>query len=300
MRVNVAMARDVDVASLPEFSPEKRAIRSVLSKHDFLNNRSESCGSVHACDRLSTRKFCSSYPRGGPHSNPRFTQIRRILDSESKSEAVVILSDGISSIPVSSIQSCVFSTSERCRFHTWGLFARDDHGTVLLSVVVFRRHVRLGLIELSLIATERNSRRGGFASELLGNLRKMWTDEGFSYIMTFADPSAFPFFVSKGFSSAIPYPRDLYDCWIDKYSHSLLMCLCLHGAPQPISQAFSTEAVEVLVFMDNCDKRPTEVWVQAVAFECDEDKVLVVYSYQLRNYQEWLAEDSIRIRLPVR
>ena len=228
------------------------------------------------------------------------TQIARILDCESKTEAIRILAEGISSIPEPCISGCVFSSSERLRFHTWGLYTRTANKPKLISVVVFRRHVRLGLIELRLVATDKGRRRGGCGTQLLHHLTGQWKAEGFSYVMTFADPSAVPFFASLRFASKIPFPRDLYDCWIDKYSHSVLMCQELEGHPFDNHIADAVEFVEVLVFIENSDRRPVEVWVQGIASEHVDAAHLVevVYSYQLRTYREWLSEDSVRIRLP--
>jgi len=232
----------------------------------------------------------------GSPSHPR---IFRIFDAETKSEATRVLATGISSISRDCIEACVFSKHERSGFHTWALCARGVHGAQVLSTVVFRRHAKVSIIELGLIATDRDWRGSGYGSKLIHHMLQTWKGEGYEYVVTFADLTAVPFFESVGFRSHIPVPRDLFDCWIDKYSQSVLMCFCMHHPMLTDVITSDTEPVEVLVFMDNVDRRPSERWVKGVVTDVQGERVRVTYSYELRTYSEWLPEESIRLRLPV-
>lgn len=249
--------------------------------------------------RTRTRDPLTTSLSGSSCVSPMHSRVFRLLDVETKLEAEKVLSNGISSISRDCIRDCVFSKHERARFHTWGLCAKGTDRVLVLSATVFRRHQKIGLIELSLIATDRNSRGSGHGTKLLHHMLRMWRSEGFEYVLTFADVNAVPFFESVGFRSDIPVPRDLYDCWIDKYSHSILMCFSLHKPGSIENITSELESVEILVFMDNVDRRPAERWVKGVVTDTDDTNVRVVYSYNLRTYSEWLPEESIRIRLPV-
>ena len=229
----------------------------------------------------------------------RRCRIDHLLDSCAKSQAIEILTSSITSINAESIRKCVFSNGTRSGFHTWGLVMRVGQESLVLSTVVFRVHRRLGLVEVSLIASREKYRSSGLGSILLSKLISIWREEGLEYVVTFADLNAIRFFEAIGFTSSIPFPRRLYEPWIDKYSHSLFMCLHLHAHASVVQEVFALEPVEILVAIDYVGNRHRETWVRGYSVASNPNRMTVEYSFMLRNHRECLAIDSIRVREPV-
>jgi GNAT superfamily N-acetyltransferase len=223
--------------------------------------------------------------------------IGRFLDIDSKSEAARILSEGITSIPTKCIRACVLSSGERNRFHTWGIYTRIGSHTIVHSALVFRRHVRIGVIELSLIATSHESRGSGLGRRLVEEMIRVWREESFQYVLTFADVTAMGFFQHLGFRSRIPMPRDLYDSWIDKYSNSVLMCASLFHSAADFLPPNRFDGVEVLVNMENVDRRPSEKWIKGFVIGSNAQGLRISYTFELKTYEEWMPVDSVRLRL---
>ncbi len=229
----------------------------------------------------------------------RRCRIDHLLDSCTKSQAIEILTSSITSINPDCIRKCVFSNGTRSGFHTWGLVIRAGQESLVLSTVVFRVHRRLGLVEVSLIASRQEYRSSGLGSILLSKLISIWRDDGLEYVVTFADLNAIRFFEAIGFTSSIPFPRRLYDPWIDKYSHSLFICLHLHGHSAAVQEVCALEPVEILVAIDYVGNRHHETWVKGFSVASNPNRMTVEYSFMLRNHRESLAIDSIRVREPV-
>jgi hypothetical protein len=132
----------------------------------------------------------------------------------------------------------------------------------------------------------------------MNSMIERWRREGMAYVVVFADKGATGFFESMGFKYQIPFPRELYDCWIDKYSHSVLMCFRFESQTlmaQQLLQSNTTE-VDVLVMIENADRNAGETWVTGQVVSEAKGVVTVQYSYMLRNYSETLKSDSIRIK----
>lgn len=224
------------------------------------------------------------------------TRVCCLLDSESKTRAAAILTDMISSVDADAVRKAVFCSPERSRFQTWGLCTRSMHNTII-AAMTFRRHVKLGLIELGLVACSREYQGEGFGGQFLRLMMDKWRREGMTNIIVFADFSAMGFFRSVGFSLDVPFPRDLYDCWIDKYSQSVLMCFCFFTLSGDMFPSASPTEVDVLVFVDNTDKNSSQTWVTGLVLRESDESVTVQYSYFLRTYTETLSVDSIRLKL---
>ena len=225
------------------------------------------------------------------------TKLTHFLDLESKSKAFRILSDRIPSVDPATIRGCIFGAGSRSRYHTWGLCTRNNYSYQVLTCMVFRRHVRLGIIELTYIASAEEYQREGFASFMLDLMMDKWRADDMSYVLTFADVNAVKFFESIGFTDHIPFPRDLYDCWIDKYSRSVLMCLPLNKLQECERSTRAPARVEILVFVDNVDKQATEIWVPGRVIVDSGETAIVQYSFRLKTHVEVLAVDSIRLKL---
>jgi hypothetical protein len=229
------------------------------------------------------------------------TRIMRLLDLESKMKALDILKQQISSISCDTIERYVFSNLEKSRFHLWGLCAKSICNVEIICAAIFRRHSRLGLIELNLIACQSVYCREGFGTTFLKQMIHKWKLEGFSHVLTFADFGAVKFFENIGFSHNLGMPRGLFDSWIDKYSYATLMGLALHESSVQGERYHKEDPipVDVLVFFENVDRKPKEIWTAGFALLQSDTSVLVQYSYQLVCFVETLPLESPRLRLPV-
>jgi N-acetylglutamate synthase-like GNAT family acetyltransferase len=228
------------------------------------------------------------------------TRISRLLDLDSKMKAVQILKEQISSLSGDAIEKYVLSREQITRFHIWGLCAKGSISSEIICVVVFRRHPRLGLIELNLIACKSSYCGEGFGSFFLKAMLGKWKSEGFAHVLTFADFCAVRFFETVGFSHKLSMPRDLYDTWIDKYSLATIMGIqLLHetATAKCSIELNDAVAVDVLVFYENVDRRPREIWAPGLALRQSELSVLVQYSFRLATFVETLPIESPRIRL---
>lgn len=275
----------------------------------FAGMRIHARGSLSAQDGESChRKRNKSAIQGIHHSNMDCKQkksvdlgikLTRVLDIESKMIAVEILKDQISSISGDAIEKYVFCHREGARYQIWALCTKGRSVAEIISVVVFRRHVRLGLIELNMIASKSSYCGEGFGSYFLHKMLNRWKDEGFAHVLTYADFCAVKFFEKMGFSHKAYVPRDLYEPWIDKYSLATLMANQLHDLNKMYHQLRSEEPipVEMLVFYENIDRRPKEVWAPGFALIQSDSSVLVQYSYNLSSFVESLPLDSPRIRV---
>ena len=217
-----------------------------------------------------------------------------LLDYVSKSDAFRILCNSISSVAEEAIHHCVFSVGGRNGHQTWGLLAKSRTKSVLISTIVFRKFPKLGFIELTYVATAEPFRRVGFGQLLLQRMTKLWREESYSYVFTFADLAATRYFERAGFSQNIPVPRELYESWMDKYSYSVLSCCCLSEVVAPmVSTGIS---VKLLISLENASKFAREVWVDAIVCEESCDFVRVRYCLWLKGFVEVLRADSFRLR----
>ena len=234
---------------------------------------------------------------GDSHSDDvqQSTKISCLYDEISKTRACEILSESIPSLCPSLITRCVFSQSERSKVHTWALTTRGSRPDII-STVVFRRHARLSFVELIYIATATGSRGDGFGKYFLQSMIDKWLLDSMSHVITHADLSAVPFFEKMGFSTTIPFPRDFYEPWVDKYSKSVLMCLSLYEISIPRQISKPGGLVKVLIQMDNVDKYAKEIWVDGFVIHDNEDVTIIQYSYQQRTYNEVLPVESIRLK----
>jgi hypothetical protein len=73
----------------------------------------------------------------------------------------------------------------------------------------------------------------------------------------------------------------------------------LHDLNKMYHQLRSEEPIpiEMLVFYENIDRRPKEVWAPGFALIQSDSSVLVQYSYNLSSFVESLPLDSPRIRV---
>ena len=229
-------------------------------------------------------------------SNPTFA-CKCIHDTESKLKVVRLLSSSIPSINKSVFESYILSEfGKDRRIYTWGIYTggRDPE---MVAAAVFRRHSHVSIIELMWMATDPSFRAEGFGTELVNNLAKDWYESGLcDYVLTFADISAVGFFERLGFLDAVPFPRDLWDPWIDKYSRSRLLCLPLRTIDGFEGRSEVHQSVNVLVYVDNIESLTPQVWVNGVVLAGSNTAVLVQYSYMQKTYQEYLSTDSRRLR----
>lgn len=227
--------------------------------------------------------------------NPSSTLITSLLDFDSKSQAVKILVSQIPSVHSRSISACVFDATGRYRYHTWALCHPRSGGGQIVSTMVFRRHVRVGIIELTYVASSPEYQGEGYGSFFIRSMIQRWKEEGFAYVLTFADRNAVGFFESMGFTGSIPPPRDVYDIWIDKFSESLHMCYTLYPPEAPLETRSMQFYVQVLVYLENVDKCPRSIWAAGIATDSTGECITVQYSYMLKTYTESLPIDSVRL-----
>lgn len=222
------------------------------------------------------------------------TVVVPLLNYQLKSHAFDILKDSIRSVGDIAISNCVYSTGGKSGHQTWGLCTKSTSVSNLISTLVFRKFRKLGFVELTYVATATNFRRDGFGSYFLSSMLDIWRDECIAYVFTFADFGAIKFFESQGFVRDIPVPRDLYDCWIDKYSHSVLMCCTLKHSF--ISHNPVSKGIEILIYIENAVKHAKEIWVPALVIYEDHEYIKVHYSAWLRRFTEVLPCESLRLR----
>jgi GNAT superfamily N-acetyltransferase len=208
-----------------------------------------------------------------------------------------LLSEAISSIDRATISRYVFSPAARSRkIHTWAIVPREAKPSVK-SVAVFREHQHVSIIELIFVATASEYRGEGYGSFLINSLISKWTEtESVTYVLTYADISAIRFFKSIGFTHEVPFPRDLIDPWIDKYSGSLLMVYQIIRVKKQPSISSLPKMVKVLVFKDNTDRFAEELWCTAVVLSSKDCIICVQYAYMHRIYTEYLPIFSPRLR----
>ena len=222
-----------------------------------------------------------------------------IHDIHLKTKIVDLLSASIPSINRSTFASYIFSeVGKDRRVYTWAIHTPDREQDVL-AALVFRKHPNVSLIELMWIATDLNYRGEGYGTDLLQYLLHDWYESGNSdYVITHADISAVPFFSRFRFEDSVPFPRDLYDPWIDKYSQSRLLCLKLRRPLGSVSRISGFQSVQILVRMDNVERYPSQVWADGIILaKLNDNDILVQYPFMLRMYEEILSVDSRRLRL---
>ncbi len=231
------------------------------------------------------------------HHGFSFTR-KCIHDAYIKSKAVDLLSLSIPSIDRSIFASYIFSELGReRRIHTWGIYTSGKEQDVI-AVVVFRKHAHISLIELMWIAIDANYRGEGYGTDMLQYLFRDWYEGGsFDYITTFSDVSAVGFFERFGFQASVPFPRDLYDPWIDKYSHSRLLCLPLRRVNHLISYRREHTQILILVCIDNAERFPSQTWVEGIILVDFSSDVLVQYPFSQRVFQEILSVHSHRLKV---
>jgi N-acetylglutamate synthase-like GNAT family acetyltransferase len=222
---------------------------------------------------------------------------KRIHDTDMKSKVVRLLSSSIPSIEKSLFESYILSELGRDRrIHTWGIYTCGRYPE-LVAAAVFRRHSHVSIIELMWIATDPSFRKEGFGTELITSLTNDWYDSGLcDYVLTFADISAVGFFERIGFQDSLPFPRDLWDPWIDKYSRSRMLCLPLRKIDFFKNRVERSKPVAILVYVDNIESFTPQIWVNGVVLVDSNTVVLVQYSYLQKTYQEVLSRGSHRLR----
>jgi hypothetical protein len=221
-------------------------------------------------------------------------KISYLLDEESKLKAAQILNEEISSVGNHAISRCVFFGGQRSRYETWALTIGPKFGSIISTMVV-RKHTKLELIELIYIATSSEFKGHGFGSLFLKLMKERWRSEGYAYVLTFADLSAKGFFGSLQFTEGVPFPRDLYECWVDKYSESVLMSLNLCHSNHLGTCFRERITIQVLVCIDNVDRGAKKVWVDGHVIGRSGRIVFVQYVYMLKQYVEVLSCDSSRV-----
>lgn len=225
-----------------------------------------------------------------------------IHDTHLKMKTVDLLSSSIPSISRTLFASYIFAENGKDRrIYTWAIHTSGRDPDVMAGIV-FRKHTHISLVELMWIATDVNYRGEGYGTHLLRALLEDWFESGnYDYVMTYADISAVPFFRRLGFEESVPFPRDLYDPWVDKYSQSTLLCFRRKRSilPEQIFESGRNRSVHVLVWMDNVERFPSQVWVPAIilmVFINGQD-LLVQYSYMQRIFHEILSVDSRRLKV---
>jgi len=249
--------------------------------------------------RRKRRKGCVFEPveESKEHSDGTKMTPSCIFDTATKHQACDVISQTISSVDPNVIQRYVFSpASKRRKVHTWALQTRGQ-GPQIISVAVFREHSHVSIIELIFVATSPPYQGTGFGFQLVNSLFDKWaSSESIAYVLTYADASAVGFFRRLGFTELVPFPREVMDPWVDRYSSSLLMCCQLTQRRFGPIQRPIHRAVEVLVFVDNIDKFAEEIWCHAIVMGCLENAVQIQYAYMLRVYCELLPISSSRLR----
>ncbi len=223
------------------------------------------------------------------------TKVCALLDFQSKNSAVELVCNSIPSLSTDHVHSSVFRSVGGSKVHTWGIVTRDRRQK-LLSTIVFRKHSRLEIVELLYIATNYEHRGFGFGRHLLDELISIWKDEGYSYVLTHADLSASGFFERLSFNMSTPFPRDLFDAWVDKYSKSVLMCRALYEPGLYDDESRTYKLVSILIASENTDKSPVETWVCGSLLYESDDIVMVQYSFHQRLYTEILHYCSKRLQ----
>jgi N-acetylglutamate synthase-like GNAT family acetyltransferase len=223
--------------------------------------------------------------------------IKSLHDLDMKTRAVDLLAASIPSIDRTIFESYILSDMAKERhIHTWAIL-ENGRDAGMISVVVFRKHCPVSIIELMWVATHEPYRSDGFGSEIIDRMAEDWYKLGVGdYVLTHADISAVGFFRRLGFQEFVPFPRDLSDPWIDKYSQSQLMCLSLMKFDPAEDYEASNLPLQILVFVDNVDRSAAHIWVDAIVLKDFQQRVLVQYSYMQRIYHEILPCVSRRLK----
>lgn len=222
------------------------------------------------------------------------TRTSALLDYESKMGAVALICESIPSLDGGYVKALILGAVKGAKVHTWGV-TTPGSGQRLLSTIVFRKHYRLEIVELLYIATDTTHRATGFGRYLLEDLVSNWKDEGYSYVLTHADFSAAGFFERLSFNMSTPFPRELFDTWVDRYSSSILMCRSLSEPVGFDGDRSDCKRIKILIASENTDKSPIETWVTGRLMYEREAFVLVQYSYHQRLYSELLRICSKRL-----
>jgi GNAT superfamily N-acetyltransferase len=262
----------------------------------------DTCISSSRPTRKSSRVGISSVPLSGklPWRSQSAgvrtsTHIANLLSYESKIKAARLVCESVPSLHPEHVQRNLLRSTGPGKVHAWGLFSKGNED-FLISVVVFRRHAKLELIEMLYIATRDEFRGDGFGKYLLDQMTCHWRTTGCAYVLVHADFSAVGFFNKASFSAHIPFPRVLFDAWIDRYSSAVLLCLNLVGVGCESSLIPSLRRVSILVQSENTDKCPDETWVDAyLVAECD-SLAIVQYAFHQRLYCETLSVASVRLQ----